>query len=168
MTSGKKAIVIGAGIVGLAVARALAIKGYRVKVIDRSAKAVGASVRNFGMIWPIGQPEGILYERALRSKAIWKKVCSESGLWHSETGSLHLAYNELEWNVLQEFAAASKNTRPVAAISASEALQKTEAANPLNLRGALWSADEMIIESRVVMEQLPFYLQKKIWYSVLF
>lgn len=157
----KHAVVIGAGIAGIAISRSLAERGYSVTVFERNEKAVGASVRNFGMIWPIGQPEGKLYERALRSKAIWKKVCSESGLWHSETGSLHLAYNELEWNVLQEFAAASKNTRPVAAISASEALQKTEAANPLNLHGALWSADEMIIESRIALLKLPAYLNEK-------
>ena len=157
----KHAIVIGAGIAGIAISRSLAERGYSVTVFERNEKAVGASVRNFGMIWPIGQPEGKLYERALRSKAIWKKVCRESGLWHNETGSLHLAYNELEWNVLQEFAAASKNTRPVVAISASEALQKTEAANPTNLRGALWSADEMIIESRIAMEKLPAYLNEK-------
>jgi len=50
----KKAIVVGAGIVGLAVTRALVIKGYQVEVFDRSAFAVGASIRNFGMIWPIG------------------------------------------------------------------------------------------------------------------
>ena len=35
---GKSAIVIGAGIVGLAVARAFAIKGYSVKVFDRSQR----------------------------------------------------------------------------------------------------------------------------------
>jgi FAD dependent oxidoreductase TIGR03364 len=162
----KHAIVIGAGMVGLAMARGLAEKGFAVTVFERNEKAVGASVRNFGMIWPIGQPVGKLYERALRSKSIWKQVCSEAGLWCNEAGSLHLAYNELEWKVIQEIAEADKAHKPIAAISADEALQRSEAANPYHLKGALWSADEMIIESRVAIEKMPAYLEGK--YGVVF
>ncbi len=157
----KKAIVIGAGIVGLAVAKSLAEKKYKVTVFERSAKAVGASVRNFGMIWPVGQPNGKMYERALRSKSIWKQVCEEAGLWNNEVGSLHLAYNDLEWQVINEVAEAYKNTRPVFAVTATEALQKSEAANPDNLKGALWSEDEMIVEARVAIEKIPAYLNEK-------
>src|SRR5215831_10336481 len=122
----KSAIVIGAGIVGLAMARSLAERNYAVTVFERNEKAVGASIRNFGMIWPVGQPNGKLYERALRSKSIWKQVCDEAGLWYSEVGSLHLAYNALEWEVMQEFAEANKNIRPVDLIDASKTLQKSE------------------------------------------
>jgi glycine/D-amino acid oxidase-like deaminating enzyme len=67
----QKAIVVGAGIVGLATARALAIKGFKVTVIDKTQEAIGASIRNFGMLWPVGQPDGPLYNRAKRSKEIW-------------------------------------------------------------------------------------------------
>jgi glycine/D-amino acid oxidase-like deaminating enzyme len=67
----KTAIVVGAGILGLATARALAIRGFAVTVIEKSQFSLGASVRNFGMLWPVGQPEGKLYNRALRTKEIW-------------------------------------------------------------------------------------------------
>ncbi|MBG9378728.1 TIGR03364 family FAD-dependent oxidoreductase [Panacibacter sp. DH6] len=157
----KNAIVIGAGIVGLAMARSLAEKGYTVDVFERNEKAVGASVRNFGMVWPIGQPTGALYERALRSRSIWKAVCKGAGLWHNEVGSLHLAYNDLEWDVLQQFAAVENNARPVTAIDVPATLKKSDAVNPVNLKGALWSADEMIVESRVAIEKLPAYLSEK-------
>ena len=74
----KSAIVIGAGIVGLATAKAMAEKGYTVTVFERIEKAIGSSIRNFGMVWPIEQPQGTLYERAMRSRAIWSQVCAES------------------------------------------------------------------------------------------
>jgi len=157
----KTAIVIGAGIVGLAIARSLAERNYAVAVFERNEKAVGASIRNFGMIWPIGQTNGKLYERALRSKSIWKQVCSEANLWFNEVGSLHLAYSDLEWLVMQEFAEVNKNIRPVSAINANEAMQKSEAVNSKGLIGALWSEDEMIVEARVAIEKLAAYLQNK-------
>src|SRR5215472_2982433 len=109
----KNAIVIGSGILGLAIARSLAVRGYKVTVFERTGKCVGASIRNFGMVWPVGQPNGLLYERALRSKSIWKEVCAEAGLWFDEVGSLHLAYNKLEQDVINEFAETNKNARAV-------------------------------------------------------
>jgi len=157
----KTAIVIGAGIVGLAMARSLSERGYSVTVFERNEKAVGASIRNFGMIWPVGQPNGYLYERALRSKSIWKSICSESGLWHNDVGSLHLAYTDLELTVLEELVEANKGLRPLALLSADEAIQKSEAINTSGLKGALWSADEMIVEARVAIEKLPAYLNEK-------
>ncbi|HLL44912.1 MAG TPA: TIGR03364 family FAD-dependent oxidoreductase [Segetibacter sp.] len=157
----KSAIVIGAGIVGLAITRSLAERGYAVTVFERNQKAVGASIRNFGMLWPIGQPNGKMYERALVTKSIWKQVCNEANLWYEEKGSLHAAYHELEEKVIQEFVAANKTIRPVAALSAKEAAVKSEGLNTENLKCALWSHDEMIIESRVAMEKLPHYFAQK-------
>jgi FAD dependent oxidoreductase TIGR03364 len=157
----KTAIVIGAGIVGLAMARSLAERGYKVTVFERNAKAVGASIRNFGMLWPVGQPTGKLYERALVSKSIWKQICDETGFWYEEKGSLHLAYNSLESEVIHQFVDASKGVRPVTVLSAAEAQKKSKAVNGKNLEYALFSEDEMIVESRVVIEALPAYLSNK-------
>ncbi|OLY93541.1 FAD dependent oxidoreductase TIGR03364 [Cnuella takakiae] len=156
----QKAIVIGAGIVGLAMARSLAVRGYQVTVLERNEKAVGASIRNFGMVWPIGQPDGPLYERALRSRSIWKKVCDEAGLWYEESGSLHLAYNQLELQVLEEFASFS-GQRPLRMVTAADARALSPAINPYGIQGGLWSADELIVESRVAIERLPAYLSEK-------
>ena len=66
-----KAVVVGAGILGIAYAKTLAANGYQVNVFEKSEKAVGSSIRNFGMIWPIGQPYGVLYNRAIKSRSIW-------------------------------------------------------------------------------------------------
>lgn len=159
--SHKTAIVIGAGIAGLAIARSLSERGYTVTVFERNEKAIGASIRNFGVLWPVGQPAGKLYERAILSKAIWKEICNDAGLWYNESGSLHICYDELEWQVANEFVEMSKEDRPIAILNKEETLDKSEAVNPNGLRGALWSSDEMIIESRVAIEQLPRYLMHK-------
>ena len=142
------AIVIGAGIVGLAMARALASKGFSVTVIERCDKAVGASIRNFGMIWPIGQPSGILYDRALRSRARWKEQCNEAGIWYKETGSLHLAYNPNEWIVLQEVYAAFCKDRKLKLLDKSSIGEISPAVVQDGLLGGLYSADEMLVDPR--------------------
>lgn len=157
----KCAIVIGAGIVGLAVARALAIKGYSVKVFDRSHKAVGASIRNFGMVWPIGQPSGKLYERALRSREVWKEIGDERAFWYSASGSLHLAYEADEWKVLQELFQLFKHERKVQLLTAEQIGERSGAVVQRKLLGGLFCPDEMIVDPREAIDSLPAYLHEK-------
>ena len=159
--SNRKAIVIGAGIVGLATARALALKGFAVKVFERGAYASGASVRNFGMIWPIGQPDGLLYARALRSRTIWKEISDEGAFWSDAAGSLHVAHDTLEWAVLQELYEEFKTDRPVQLLSPSQIADQTCAVVQTNLLGGLYSADELIVDPREAIAALPGYLQEK-------
>lgn len=154
------AIVIGAGIVGLATARALAVKGYAVKVFERTHKAVGASVRNFGMVWPIGQP-GKLYDRALRSREIWKEMGDDGAFWYDPAGSLHLAYHPDEWQVLQELYEQFKGERPVELLNAQQVAGRSGAAVQQGLLGGLYSADELIVDPREAIWAIPGYLQEK-------
>src|SRR5580700_8819210 len=88
--------VVGAGIVGLAHAYLAARSGRTVVVFERNPAALGASVRNFGMVWPIGQPAGRLHEMALRSREIWLEVLQQAKLPCLPTGSLHATYREDE------------------------------------------------------------------------
>lgn len=159
------AIVIGAGIVGLATARALAVKGYSVKVIERNERATGASIRNFGMIWPIGQPAGEMYGRAMLSRKIWKQLCDEAGIWYEEMGSLHLAYNMEEWDVLQELVEIYKE-RNYELLKPAETILKSEVIVEQGLIGSLYSDDELIVDPREAMSKIPQWLADK--YNVRF
>lgn len=155
----KSAIVIGAGIVGLSAARALALKGFKVTVIERSGKAIGASVRNFGMIWPVGQPNGKMYDRAIRSRNIWKEIAEVAGFRYDVSGSLHLAYHPDEWKVMQEL---NENFleagRPVRLLGPTEIAEKFTAVNTGKLIGGMFSDTEMIVDPREAIEKLPLYL----------
>lgn len=169
----QSAIVVGAGILGLSTARALAEKGYQVTVIERSQFSLGASVRNFGMIWPVGQPDGNLYNRAKRTKEIWLDYLNASNIPYNACGSLHLAYSKEEMNVVDEIGHffASKE-RPVSVISATEVLSKYNGINAEGLLGALRSEDETIIDPREGIRKLPAYLTEKygvnfIWGTVI-
>lgn len=154
----KSAIVIGAGIVGLSVARALSLKGYSVTVIERNAKATGASIRNFGMIWPIGQPTGQLFQRAMRSREIWKEIGSTGAFWFQEAGSLHLAYHNDEWQVLQELYNSFVDERDIKLLNASRIKEYSCAVVTNNLKGALYSSSEFIVDPREAISKLPAYL----------
>lgn len=161
MLQNKLAIVVGAGIVGLATARALSLKGFSVTIIERSHQAVGASIRNFGMLWPIGQPDGKLYNRALRSKAIWKDIADSTGLWYDEVGSLHVAHHQDEWQVLQELHAAfNGSNRPVTLQDKHTILSKYNGVNGNGLLGGMYSATEMIIDPREAIPTVAKYLEE--------
>jgi len=162
----KSAIVIGAGIVGLAMARALAIKNYEVIVFERHPKAIGASIRNFGMVWPIGQPRGVLYQRALSSRKIWKDICVEANIWHSETGSLQLAYSKEEYDVIDEFYEANLYERDIELLNRKNIMTRFNGIVYKNLKGGFFSSTEMIVDPREAMLKLPKYLADK--YNVKF
>lgn len=158
----KSAIVVGAGILGLATAKALAEKGYTVKVFERSQFSLGASVRNFGMIWPVGQPDGSLYNRAVRTKEIWLDYLNTMQIPYNACGSLHLAYSDEEMNVVEDIAHffQSKN-RPVSVINKANVLANYNGVNENGLLGALRSEDETIIDPREGIKHLPVYLSNK-------
>ena len=152
--------VIGGGILGLAHAFVLARRGLRVVLFERGSKATGASIRNFGMIWPIGQPAGEMHAIALRSREIWLEALNAARLPYLPTGSLHVAHHDDEAGVLREFAGIGPSAgydcqwlRP------AEVLDRSAAVQPHELKGGLWSADEITVDPRCVIAGLPEYLQ---------
>lgn len=154
--------IVGAGIVGLAFAYAHASKGRRVVVFERNERAIGASVRNFGLIWPIGQPFGALYERALRSRNIWAQIAPQANLWHAATGSLHLAYHPTELAVLEELVSAARRFDVGSELlTASQTLAKSKAVRAEGLLGALWSPSEINVDPRQALSTLPGWLERE-------
>jgi FAD dependent oxidoreductase TIGR03364 len=153
--------VAGAGILGLAHAYQFARRGLRTIVLERHPRAQGASIRNFGMIWPIGQPLGEMYQLARRSRDIWGEVVASAGLWHDPCGSLHLAYESDELQIQQEFLAQAASSGIECEFWKPEQIgERFPAVRSSGLRGGIWSPTEMTVDPRQIVAELPGWLQK--------
>ena len=158
----KSVNIIGSGILGMAFARAFAIKGYTVNVFERSEKPTGSSIRNFGMVWPIGQHKNGLLSRAMRTRKVWKEVCEDAKIWYKETGSLQLLCNPIEISMGQEFYDEEKNARPnLEFYTLSQVQSIVPFINKQFVRGALFSPTEIIVEARSAIREIPEYLKRK-------
>ena len=151
-------VVVGSGIVGLAHAKIAYERGWAVTVIERDPEPRGASVRNFGTLWPIGQPHGPRRERALRSMQHWHAASDAAGFWMAPSGSLHLAYLEEGWRVLQEYAAAAPDEDDITLLTARQATERFPAVEPSGLKGALFSASEATVQPPEAINQLVRWL----------
>jgi FAD dependent oxidoreductase TIGR03364 len=157
----QRVAVIGGGILGLAHAYAAVRRGHSVVLLERGLAATGASIRNFGMIWPIGQPAGKMHEMALLSREIWLDVLKAARLPYLPTGSLHVAYRDDEAEVLREFAEiAPRAGYDCEWLDASGVVERSAAVRPGGLQGGLWSATELTVDPRVVISRLPEYLRE--------
>ncbi len=152
--------VIGGGIVGLAMAYTAAQKGQSVVLFERHPEAIGASIRNFGLIWPVGQAPDKL-DRALRARAVWQELQQKAGFWAAQTGSLHLAYHADEMAVIAEFAeTASQHGYTVEVLSPDATLRHSAWVRPAGLQGALYSKTEINVDPRQAITAIHRYLRE--------
>src|SRR5690349_3430099 len=154
--------IVGAGIAGLAHAYMALRKGYRVVLFEREQFAVGASVRNFGLVWPIGQEPGVGLDRALRARQHWFEVAEQAGFWIKPNGSLHVAYHQDEWDVLQEFVELYKDADyQCSLLTASQTRAVCPVVKDKGLYGGLWSESEGTVYAREAVRRIPLWLQEK-------
>ncbi len=154
--------VVGGGIVGLAVALAAARQGRKVVLFERNESAIGASVRNFGLVWPIGQPIGPTHDLALRSREIWLEVIREAGLYHDPAGSLVLAYEPDEEAVLTEYLdQLGREHHGRRWLGPAEINRLSPAAVTAGLRGGMFSPTEVTVDPREAIRSLPRWLAER-------
>src|SRR3970040_841780 len=98
-------VVIGAGIIGLAVARALALSGREVVILE-AEDAIGAhtSSRNSEVIHAgIYYPQGSLKARScVAGKALLYEYCASHGVPHRRCGKLIVATDQKQLSSLED------------------------------------------------------------------
>jgi D-hydroxyproline dehydrogenase subunit beta len=154
--------IVGGGIVGLAHAYHALKKGYRVVMFERDEYPVGASIRNFGLIWPIGQFPGEDWARAMRSRRHWIDIAHEAGIWLNPNGSLHLAYEQDELGVLDEFYQLYRQAdSDLSLVGKAKVLACSPVVKSDGLKGGLISGTEMTVNPRDAIGKITSYLQEK-------
>ena len=161
-TRNAEIIIVGAGIIGLAHAYMAGRSGKKVVVFERTPAAVGASIANFGMLWPIGQTAGTMFDLAMHSRHLWLEMLDASKIAYKNTGSLHVACREDEVNVGKEFAEiGAAHGYKCAWLDRDTTLTRSSALNPETVMGALWSETEATVDPRQVLRLLPEFLRER-------
>jgi len=149
-------VVAGAGVVGLAVARALALAGREVLVLE-AAEGIGTetSSRNSEVIHAgIYYPAGSLMARScVAGKRMLYAYCAERGLPHANCGKLIVATDDAEAEKLAgiQARAAANGVPDLRRLSRAEALALEPA---LHCTAALLSPSTGIIDSHAYMLSL--------------
>ena len=153
-----KILVIGAGIVGLATARQLAIErpGAEITVLDKEDHVAGhqtghnSGVIHSGIYYP---PGSLKAELCVRGAAMLKDFCDDKRIAHSRVGKLVVALNAAESDRLDEIQrrALANGVRDVRMIGASEI---TEIEPHIEGVRALHSPSTSIVDYVAVTEAL--------------
>lgn len=146
-------VVIGAGVVGLAVARALALQGREVLVLESAETfGTGTSARNSEVIHAgIYYPQGSLKARlCVRGRELLYAYCQQRGIAHQRCGKLLVATQPEQLGQLQGIVdkAAANGVTDLAWLSRDQAL----ALEPrLQCLAALHSPSTGIVDSHGLM-----------------
>lgn len=149
-------IVIGAGVVGLAVARALALQGREVMVLEAaSAIGTGTSSRNSevihaGLYYPEGSLKGQL---CVQGKHLLYDYCTQRSVGHSRCGKLMVATSQAQVVQLHHIIAkaAANGVNDLVFLSREQA----QAMEPqLECVAAIYSPSTGIVDSHALMLSL--------------
>ena len=149
--------VVGAGIIGLSCARAAALEGLRVVVIDREARSNGASVRNFGFITVTGQERGTAWARARRSCAIWEEVARQAGIPILQRG-LWLTTRRAEAVALLESFVKTEMGEGCRILSRAAAAARCSELVGKDVQAVLHSGVDLRVESREAIPKIAAWL----------
>lgn len=155
------AVVVGAGVVGLAVARALARRGLETLVLEQEGDiGTGISARNSEVIHAgLYYPQGSLKARlCVRGKALLYAHCERHGVPHRRCGKLIVATAPAQQAELRRLQAAGQ-ANGVDDLRLLDAAAARAMEPALQCTAALWSPSTGIVDSHALMLSLQGELE---------
>jgi FAD dependent oxidoreductase TIGR03364 len=152
-------LIVGAGIVGLAHADEARRRGLTVVVIDRDARAVGASVRNFGHCCVTAQA-GDLLELAHTARESWLRLSAAAGFFSVESGAVAVAQTATELAVLEELAA-QREPGELALLTRDQLRDRVPAIEGDAVVGGAMLRDDLRVDPREAVASLAAWLERQ-------
>lgn len=161
MSADVQSIVIGAGVVGLAIARLLAMKGHEVMVLERhdiigsETSSRNSEVIHAGLYYPPGSLRALL---CVKGKQMLYPFCEENGVPHKRITKLLVATNEAQLPKLKAIkeTAERNGVDDLIYLSAAEAKAME---SELYCHAALLSPSTGIIDSHGFMQALEGHVE---------
>lgn len=150
------AVVVGAGVVGLATARALALQGASVVVIEREAAyGSGTSSRNSEVVHAglYYAPGSLKAQLCVRGRELLYAYCAERGVAHRRCGKLIVATREADQARLDSLSAQARDCG-VADLQPLTGAQARALEPELQASAALHSPSSGIVDSHALMTAL--------------
>jgi len=141
--------IIGAGVVGCAIARAFAIRGWRTVLVEKAADILeGASKGNSALLHTgFDEPAGSLELQLIKSGyALYRRMHQRLNLPFERTGAVVVAWDDAQVAKLPAIAAHAAANGVEASILDAAALRRREPGLAADARGAVLIADEGIID----------------------
>jgi L-2-hydroxyglutarate oxidase LhgO len=146
-------VVVGAGVIGLAAARALALAGVEVVVLDRAytigfeTSSRNSEVIHGGLYYPVG---GLKARSCVEGRHRLYSYCREHGVPHARVGKLIVATGEAEIAGLEKISATARSNG-VNDLQWLDPIQARRLEPAVNCVAALLSPSTGIIDSHALM-----------------
>lgn len=146
-------VVIGGGVIGVAVAWALALAGRAPLLLEKNARlgeetsARNSEVIHGGLYYAEGSLKGRL---CVEGKRALYRFCAARGVPHRNTGKLIVAAEPGEWAALERIDASARvnGVTDLVFLDRAETLRREPA---LDVAGALWSPSTGIVDSHAYL-----------------
>jgi FAD dependent oxidoreductase TIGR03364 len=133
--------------------------GKRVALIERDARANGASIRNFGFITVTGQEHGDSWNLARRTRDVWAELAPAAGIAVEHRGLMLMARSPEALAVIEAFLKTEMGGGCRLMTPAAFRKEAHGLGGP-DLQGALFSPHELRVESRTAIAALAAWLEK--------